>query len=277
LALKPRPVEWLIAGYCLTVIAVCAVRADRPGIGWIALAHALLIGLLLWLVRRPGLGQTGTVLRDAAPLVLLLGLYGSIDLINGSGAVSTHDPTVRRWDQWLFGTQPALAWWQGWPSKPASAVFHAAYFSYYLIVPFPVAWFFASGRPDAARRSTFAILTSFLICYLGFLFFPVAGPYYEFPRPPAWFLDNGPARWVYAVLAGGSSYGAAFPSSHVAATWAAVLTTVPAGRTIALALAVPAGLLTAGVVYCQMHYASDVIAGLGVALVATALGSYFKS
>ena len=51
----------------------------------------------------------------------------------------------------------------------------------------------------------------------------MAGPYYEFPRPAAWFTDNLPARLTYEALAGGSSYGAAFPSSHVAAALAASL------------------------------------------------------
>ena len=66
-------------------------------------------------------------------------------------------------------------------------------------------------------------MTTFVLCYLIFIFFPVAGPYYMFPRPAAWFLDNPAARLVYDTLAEGSSYGAAFPSSHVAASLAATL------------------------------------------------------
>ena len=46
-------------------------------------------------------------------------------------------------------------------------------------------------------------MTTFVLCYLVFIFFPVAGPYYKFPRPAAWFLDNAAARLVYETLATG--------------------------------------------------------------------------
>jgi membrane-associated phospholipid phosphatase len=108
------------------------------------------------------------------------------------------------------------------------------------------------------------VMTTFVACYLVFIFFPVAGPYYTFPRPAAWFLDNPTARLVYRTLAQGSSYGAAFPSSHVAATVAAALAAWQGSRRLGLALLLPTVLLSVGVVYCQMHYAVDAIAGLVV-------------
>jgi membrane-associated phospholipid phosphatase len=105
-------------------------------------------------------------------------------------------------------------------------------------------------------------MTTFVICYLAFIFFPVAGPYYVFPRPDTWFTDNVFARMVYNTLATGSSYGAAFPSSHVAAAVAAVLSAARGSKGLGWALALPTVLLTVGVVYCQMHYGVDVLAGL---------------
>ena len=76
-----------------------------------------------------------------------------------------------------------------------------------------------AGDLAAVRRFVLVVMATFIVCYLVFLFFPVAGPYYQFPRPAAWFTDNLPARLAYQALASGSSYGAAFPSSHVAAAW----------------------------------------------------------
>jgi membrane-associated phospholipid phosphatase len=106
------------------------------------------------------------------------------------------------------------------------------------------------------------VVATFLFCYVCFLLLPVAGPYYEFPRPTSPFVDNWAARLVYGTLYTGSSYGAAFPSSHVAATVAATLATWLGARRVGLALVVPTLLLTVGVVYCQMHYAVDALAGL---------------
>ena len=105
----------------------------------------------------------------------------------------------------------------------------------------------------------------FALCYVIFILVPVAGPYYQFPRPADWFIANVPAQAVYGALAKGSSYGAAFPSSHVAAAWIAVAATVPGSRGWAGGLATLAAMLTVGVIYCQMHYGVDVIAGLMVA------------
>jgi membrane-associated phospholipid phosphatase len=267
-----RPVELIVAGYGAIVTGV-ALRhlGDRPGAAWIATAHLLVIGLML-LLQRP-LGRHGELIRDLVPVLLLFGLYGAIDGLNGGGLAPTHDRTIQAWEQALFGGQPARDWWQRWPSRVASAVFHAAYFSYYVIIPLPMVWLLARGRPLAARRAVTPIMIAFLGCYLAFLLAPVAGPYYEFARPPAWFLDNGPARLVYAVLAGGSSFGAAFPSSHVAGAWAAVLALASPAPVAALVLAAPATLLTIGVVYCQMHYALDAVAGVIVALAATAIAA----
>ena len=119
----------------------------------------------------------------------------------------------------------------------------------------------------SARRFVLAVMTTFVVCYLVFIFFPVAGPYYMFPRPSPWFLDNAAARLVYNTLAEGSSYGAAFPSSHVAATVAAALAAATGSRRLGLALLVPTILLGVGVVYCQMHYGVDALSGLLVGVV----------
>ena len=112
------------------------------------------------------------------------------------------------------------------------------------------------------RHFVLAVITTFVICYLIFIFFPVAGPYYVFPRPADWFVANLPARLAYGALAAGSSYGAAFPSSHVAAALTATLAAMRASRRLGLILLVPTILLSIGVVYCQMHYGIDAISGV---------------
>ena len=109
------------------------------------------------------------------------------------------------------------------------------------------------------------ITTTYVVCYLFFIFFPVGGPYYQFPRPTGAFVDTPTARAVYGILSTGSSYGAAFPSSHVAATVAAVAAAWWGSVRLGLLLLVPTTLLTVGVVYTQMHYGVDALAGLVVA------------
>jgi hypothetical protein len=265
------PVDLVLLAYLAVATAVAVHRApSQPGCWWLVVANGF-AALLVGLFTRAGLGRIGRALREIYPLLLLVGLYGQLDVLN-RGVVRAHDGLVQRWELGLFGVQVSRVWWQAEPSAFWSTVLHGAYFSYYFIVSIPAFYFLWRGDLVAVRRFVLAVMTTFVICYLVFMFFPVAGPYYVFPRPDGWFVANPAARLVYDTLAEGSSYGAAFPSSHVAATVAAVLTAGMGSRHLGLALLLPTMLLTVGVVYCQMHYAVDALAGLVVGvLVATAV------
>jgi membrane-associated phospholipid phosphatase len=151
---------------------------------------------------------------------------------------------------------------RGAPRAAWSFVLHGAYLGYYLILTVPPVLLAVRRDLPALRRFMLMVMTTFVVCYVFFIFAPVAGPYYVFPRPEGPFVDNLMARLVYGALEGGSSYGAAFPSSHVAATAAAVIASWRASRRMGMALVVPALMLVVSVVYCQMHYAVDAMAGL---------------
>jgi membrane-associated phospholipid phosphatase len=260
------PVDRLLIAYLSVVTIVAVLRAPRePAAWWLLPAHGLFL-LLLFLIRRRPPGPAGRVLGEIYPLLLLLGLYSEIGILNGRSA-PVHDGMVQQWEMALFGAQVSREWWQAMPSRFWSTVLHGAYFSYYLIVSVPAFVLLRRGQTDQARHFVFAVMATFVVCYLCFLFFPVAGPYYTFARPDPWFTDNGPARLVYSTLAAASSYGAAFPSSHVAAAVAATVAAFRGSRAVGLGLVVPTMLLTIGVVYCQMHYGVDAVAGAVVGAV----------
>ena len=267
-----RAVDVLLLGYLGIVSVVAVVRLfPRPECWWLLLAHGLFV-LLLFLLTRPGLGRGGRTIREIYPVILLPGLYGELDILN-SGSIVVHDLLVQRWELWVFGTQISQEWRQLAPSLFWSTTLHAAYLSYYLIVSVPALYLAWKGELAALRRFVLVVMTTFVVCYLVFIFFPVAGPYYTFPPPPDWFTSNVPARMVYDALSAGSSYGAAFPSSHVAAALAATLAAARFSRRAGFFLLVPTLLLTLGVVYCQMHYGVDALAGLIIgALVSMIVG-----
>jgi membrane-associated phospholipid phosphatase len=265
-----RAADLLLLAYLGVVSLVAVSRASKaPECWWLLLAHALVV-VLVYLVTRPGLGPVGRTIREIYPLLLLPALYSELDILN-SVPVVVHDRLVQHWEQLLFGGQISREWWQTAPSHFWSMVFHSAYLSYYLIISAPALYFAWRGDLQAVRRFVLVVIATFVICYLVFIFFPVAGPYYEFPRPAGWFTSNLPARLTYEALAGGSSFGAAFPSSHVAAALAATLAAARSSPRLGLVLSIPTLLLTIGVVYCQMHYGVDVVGGLVVGLVVTSL------
>lgn len=263
-----RAVDLLLLGYLTIVSVVAALRLPaNPDGWWLLLAHAF-FGVLLFLITRPGLGPVGRTIREIYPLLLLPALYSELDILN-SGGVRVYDALVQRWEVLLFGGQISQEWWRWAPSRSWSTVFHAAYLSYYLIISAPALYFAWKGDLQAVRRFVLVVIATFVLCYLAFIFFPVAGPYYLFPRPDRWFLDNLPARLTYDALSTGSSFGAAFPSSHVAAAVAATLAAARSSRGLGLLLAGPTLLLTLGVVYCQMHYGVDALGGLAVGVLVT--------
>jgi membrane-associated phospholipid phosphatase len=267
---RARLVDKLLACYGLIVGVYAATQLGRPGIVSVMLAH-LALPALAWLVSTARPSPTLRVIRAVYPVLLLTGLYSAIDVLNGFGAAPTWDRFPQALDQWLFHMQPSRDWWRAHPSAFWSTLLHADYLSYYLVVSVPVIVFLIRGMTDALDRYLDLLLATYLTCYLFYLFTPVAGPYYEFARPTGAFIANLPARWVYAALSGGSAFGAAFPSSHVAATVAATIGAWRGIPRLGMVLLVPTALLTVAVVYCQMHYATDSLAGVLTAFLVAAV------
>ncbi len=262
-----RRVDRMVAAYGLFVVLFGLTRIEQRGVAMVTIAH-LGLPLLAWLSTRASDGAVGRILRSGYPILLLAGLYSSIDIMNGFGAARIYDAPLQAIDGWLFGMQPSRDWWRSAPSAFWSTLLHGVYFSYYVIVPLPVLVFLGQRRQDAVERYLDGVIATFLLCYITYMLLPVAGPYYEFARPTGGFVANGAAQLVYATLAKGSAFGAAFPSSHVAATVAATVGAWLGSRRLGLLLAVPTALLAVGVVYCQMHYLVDSAAGvvLGMAV-----------
>lgn len=273
-----RPVDLLVAGYVAFVTAVVVLRGGivAPDDWWLLAMHGL-VGFLLYLFTRlPERAPVGRFLHDFYPLLLLPALYGEIGILSvqlGADATFARDAVVQRWEEVLFGGQPSRDWIRAAPSMFWSGLLHLAYFAYYAIVALPPLLLAARGRRDGARRVVLTIMVAFVACYVVFVLYPVAGPNYAFPHPTGPVREVWSARIVYAVLESGSSFGAAFPSSHVAATLACVLALAREWRAAALVCAVPALLLTVGTVYCQMHYAVDTLAGIVVGVGAAWVGA----
>ena len=259
-------IDKIVIAYAAIITAVALTRLDvTTANAGVALGHALII-TLPWLIRRPGLGIVGRVTGDLYPAFILMGLYGALDVLHGPVTLPVHDELVIGWELALFGHLPSETWWKEYPYPWLSTLLHGAYWGYYIMVATPVLYFAFRGERENARRAILVEGGTFLFCYLIFVFFPVAGPYNYFPRPTGLVLDNPMARLVYATLADGNSFGAAFPSSHVAASTSAVIAAFLGSRRLGAFLLLPAILLSFGTIYCHMHYAIDAVVGVMVGI-----------
>lgn len=293
-AAAARPACVLLAAYVALTLAPLA-RAGRTMLP----AYAALLALAVWgaarSVRRSNAAEhaTGTTLAAWLPLAAVPLLYATVPAVAAAlaghatpGTAPTpmhapmHDARVIAWEQALFGrwtgatgpaASPAIALAARWPHRWLGELLHAGYLSYYLVIYLPPLLLWRARRHEAFAASVFTVLLAFVACYLVFVAFPVQGPWYSWPHPPA--VPDGLARGlVERLLTAGSSRGTAFPSSHVAVSVAQTL----ALAQVAPRLAAPTGaatlLLALGAMYGGFHYGVDVLAGTGVGVAAGLLG-----
>jgi membrane-associated phospholipid phosphatase len=264
--------DFVLAAYNLFLAVVIVARGPfADGRGWLLLA-VLLFAVLLMLFRRlPAGSRFGTLVHTFYPLVLFGGLYTALGTLNEGldpGRIPANDAVIQGWERALFGGQPSYDLIRRYPSVFLSGLLHLAYFSYYPTIILPPPILAARGDWDGARRVIGASITAYILCFVVFTLFPVAGPNWMFDHPTGPVRDVWSARLVYSLLEGGSSVGTAFPSSHVAATFATVIAAWRAWPPLGRVTVVPFLLLTIAVVYCQMHYAVDAMAGLAFGAVA---------
>ena len=187
------------------------------------------------------------------------------------------DPALIVLEDWIFGCQPSLEWSRVWPWPWFHELMEFAYFSYYfLAVAFLVLLFRARGvaaddRWDVLRDFVRDLSTTMLVCYTFYTIFPVWGPKYfqaGYVEVEGWIFT----RIMLHIHENGALLGAAFPSSHVAAStipWWYTWRYYPRHRWWMTTIFV---LLCMSTVYCRYHYVVDVIAGLLLAAIMLVFG-----
>lgn len=264
---SPIDIATLLYVGLATIAVLLSFRGDViPGWPWLLLAHAMLVGLVLLAPGARAGGPAGRFLAEWYPMLLLAALYGEIGVLTLDAGFQ-NDLLIQRLEVWAFGSQVSYRWIREMPNATLSWILHTCYLAYYPILYASPLGLWLIGRKDAARHTIFAVMVTFYLCYLAFLFFPVAGPRYAFDAAHNVATEVAPARWAQWLLDRGDSWGAAFPSSHVAASVVATGMALRYWRTLGLVLLpLTTGLLIA-VVYGQFHYAVDAISGLMVAAV----------
>jgi membrane-associated phospholipid phosphatase len=265
----PRFTAVDIATLIYIAVATAAVLAfssgDHAGWDWLLTAHGLIVVLVLLAPAAREAGPVGRFLGDWYPMLLLGGLYAEVGVLNVDLGYQ-HDQSIQRLELWVFGSQLSYRWIREMPNAAFSWIMHACYLAYYAILYASPLGLWFGGRRDAARRTIFAVMAAFYFCYVVFLFYPVAGPRYTFDLAHNAATAVWPARTAQHILDLGDSWGAAFPSSHVAAAVVAALCALRYWRPLGLVLTPLTIGLVLSVVYGQFHYAVDALGGLIVAV-----------
>lgn len=257
---------------------VAGWRQERPTpieSGWLLAANGLLFVAVLVAPRVRAVREHSFLAEWYVPFVVSA-LYAAIGLLNGSPMVvdTSFDHIVQHWEFLVFGQQVAYSWGRVMPSIALSWFFGLCYLAFYFIVIVGPAVLWGVGRRAASRQTIYAIVLSFFACYLVFLLFPVGGPPYFWTWPTGPGNDAWPVLVARHIIEGQDSFGTAFPSSHVAAALTAAYFAYRGWRPLGVILLVPALGIIAAVVYLQIHYGVDALAGILVAVLVCAVTPY---
>ena len=223
----------------------------------------ILIVLLLSFRRRNSLSVRMVSLWY--PFVLYGLLYYQTGLINRVVVPQFLDGFFMNLDVRIFGEFPAFFLRGKQGSAFLDEFFHFFYFSYYLIIPLTGILLF---RKDVKLFESFVFQLSslFYLCYFIYILLPVEGPvalrneYYHHGGLFQTMVD-----FIYAE---GENPGAAFPSSHVAATFLVAWWGSMHFERMKISYWLTCLFLSIATVYCMFHYAVDVIGGLLLGILA---------
>ncbi len=179
------------------------------------------------------------------------------------------DPSLIRLEELIFGFQPSLEWSRAWPWPWFHELMEFAYFTYYflaagyLVLVFKARTLQSDQQWDLVRDFIRDLSVTMLICYTMYTLFPAWGPKYfraGFVAVDGWIFTD----IMHYIHTHGALLGAAFPSSHVAASmipWWHTWRNFPRHRWWMTLIFV---LLCMATVYNRYHYVVDVAAGLAL-------------
>lgn len=272
-----RPADLVTLGglAALTLLGVLFVgRLERPVtvLGTCLLVIALYVGSLALLrrLRRPGLRF---VVRTASVQLTFLQIYQTANALQLL-FFGWRDDRVLAWEKAVFGVQPLVAIQKLY--SPALTDWMLFVYAVYIVLYPGLGAVIFFKRGEAANEDyLFHLGLANLVCAVGFVLFPVAGPMY-WPEVRALLttpLDPGPfgaaAEWIRLHI---HQPGGSIPSPHCAV--ATVMWFMAGKHTkIGFLWLLPVMLsLYVSTVYGRFHYVSDAVLGVAAAAAVLAAG-----
>jgi membrane-associated phospholipid phosphatase len=264
-------IDCLIMGFLALLLGMAVgfpSRVNDPGLITckilIAMGVYLLVGLA---VRRNRNAGHALLLQTVGVLAISSYLFGQSMAFQQFFYGRWFDAQVVRFESSIVGVE-ASVYSQQFVNPLLTEWLMFSYVIYIPLLPLVVLICYRRGGAVPAYDYLLSLLAVYLICYSGFILFPVAGPmeYYpdRFHTPlaggPFAFLGNWLRDHVHAK-------GGCLPSPHCAAATVMLAMAIKHSRRLAFILAPVVVSLYVSTVYGRFHYASDSFAGIAAALV----------
>ncbi len=281
---KTRPVDRLFLGYNALLAAGWLVAAARAGSGSTAItgiawagAHVAALAVPFGARRLRMYSDRGALVALLYPLAALPWFWGELGTLLPLVHGHANDGAVQRWDLALLGAHVHATWMARSHAQWLVSTMYTSYLSFYILLAVMPVMLLAKQRAGALEDYVYRIMLTYCACGAIYMLFPVIGPTPIYP-PGTPIAQSVFVRLLRVIDSAGDSLGTSFPSSH-----AAVGVTIVIGAwrwfrpAIAGLLAADAAYMTLAAVYTQNHYAIDVIAGAGLAIVLVAVARHSAS
>jgi membrane-associated phospholipid phosphatase len=240
--------------------------------------NGLAIAAIVFLVRKRNLGESWEFAHDWLPALLFTTVFEEVSFLSLALRGAWQNPHLIAFESVLFAVPPA-AWLHRYPASWFTELLAFGYFTFYPLYPAVAGTLWGYRRrarfAGAFRRMTDALSVGYVVCYTAYLLFPVRSPSHNVGQPPDALpteLPAGPFRVLVRLVQDRAGVvGNAFPSSHIMLACVVLVFVFRYFRRLALPLTACILLMCAGAVYDGYHYASDVLAGALLGIVAGAL------
>lgn len=276
-----RAADALPSGFIIGVsIALFIVPGHVPSWRGLILNNVLAIATFfgaLWLTTRWDHFSLRWFLRTAAVLLLTSFIFNEMGKIIHIFFSGWFDNLVMKWELAAFGVHPTV-WLQQYTVPAVTELVMFAYVVYVPMIPY-VAWLSnrKGGEKELESYLTTVVLAS-LVCYVGFVLFPVACPVRMIGDLHTVPLEGYFFTWITELMRENVHFpGGCLPSPHVAVSTVMILTMRKHSRLIFWLFLPLVLMIYISTVYGRFHYLSDGIAGLLVGFLAAWAGPRINS
>lgn len=256
----------------LFIITALTVLFHRRVDGWPALAlKNLAAGVIYVVFLSLGAGSAkrarGFFLRMVVVLCMMIYINLAVDKLQLIFHGRWLDESVLKMEDAVFGVQPTV-WLQRFISKSLTEWMFFSYVFYMALYPALACLAFFRKGGEAAEDFFFTISLMNVVCNLGFLVYPVAGPLAYIKSRYTVPLEGGLWTSIGEYLRQNWQFvGGTIPSPHCANATVMWLAAYRYARPAFWVLAPLILSLYASTVYCRYHYVTDSVTGIAAALV----------